>query len=148
MICTERITQDSVWVYTLPMPVPSAEPLVVWPRCDPVIIAHGFMLGMRSLWTPLAVSEELRCVFMLQGKLENARRLGRGWIIHGDRGRGAVKAFIFTFLPLAVLLPGALHNGVSWGKKVFDYPSGILTPEGFEEGRGVCSRPCRCPARL
>lgn len=31
MIRTKRITQGSVWVYTLPMPVPSAKPLVVWP---------------------------------------------------------------------------------------------------------------------
>lgn len=62
------------------------------------------MLGMRSLRTPLAVGMELRSIFMLQAKLKNAFRLKTVWIIHGDRGGGgAVKTFIFSFLPLAVL---------------------------------------------
>lgn len=52
---------------------------------------------------PLAVCVELHCALCFRES-----RLGRGWIIHGERGRGAVKAFIFTFLPLAVLLRGAV----------------------------------------
>lgn len=31
-IATKRITQGTVRVYTLPVPVPSAKPLVVWPN--------------------------------------------------------------------------------------------------------------------
>lgn len=61
---------------------------------------------------PLAVSVELRCVFVLQGKSEKHSQAWMGlnysW---GERERekkrereremGAVKAFIFIFLPLA-----------------------------------------------
>lgn len=74
------------------------------------------MYGMKSLWTPLAVSVMLCCVFMLQGKLKNALRLGCGWIIHGER----VKALIFSFS-----VPGCAalwSDGVSWGKKSRDHP--------------------------
>lgn len=47
---------------------------VAW--CDPVIIGSGFMLGMRSLWTPRQPVRSLRCVFMLQGKL----KMLSGWL--------------------------------------------------------------------
>lgn len=64
---------------------------------------------MWGAYEPPAVGVELRCVFILQGKLKNALRFGCGWIIHGNGGRGAVKAFIFTVLPLAVRLSGAFR---------------------------------------
>lgn len=56
-----------------------------------------------------------------------------------DGGRRAVKAFIFTFLPLAALLSGVL--GVSRGKKTRDYPRRVRIADRIaaEEQIGGCS---------